>query len=169
MDGLVEKDLVHTDSVRTFAHNRLVVIAAKDRPLAVNGLQDLLKPEVRQISIGDPGSVPVGQYSVEVLTNQQLLDQVQGKLIYANNVRQVLQYVEQGEVDLGFVYATDVGISKQVKVHFTVPEEYHKPITYPIGVVKESQRREIATDFIEWVLSKQGRKVLQEYGFTPVQ
>lgn len=169
MDDLVEQELVQADSVRTFAHNRLVVIAPKDRSLTISGLPDLLQPEVHQISIGDPGSVPVGQYSVEVLTNQQLIDPIRDKLVYGNNVRQVLQYVERGEVELGIVYATDAAMSKEVKVLYTIPEEYHQKITYPVGVVKESPRGKIATEFIAWVGSIQGQKILQEFGFTPVQ
>lgn len=169
MEGLAEKDLLLPESVQTFARNQLVVIAPKNSSLTVADLNDVLQPDVKQIAIGDPGSVPAGQYSVEALTNQQIIESVQDKLVYTNNVRQAVQYVESGEVELGFVYATDAAISKQVKVLFAVPEESHAPITYPIGVIKESANQAVAMELIEWIQSKQGQKVLQEYGFTPVQ
>lgn len=169
VDTLVEKGFIEPESVQLFAYNRLVAVTPKDSPVKAESLEDLLQPEIRQIGIGDPGSVPAGQYSMEVLTNRELADELQDKLVYANNVRQVLQYVEQGEVELGFVYATDAAMSEGVTVSFTVPEADHQPITYPICVMKESAQGELAAEFAQWVLSEAGQKVLEEYGFTPAQ
>ncbi|AZR72110.1 molybdate ABC transporter substrate-binding protein [Anoxybacter fermentans] len=165
MESLLKKGLIATDSVTYFARNQLVVIGKKNSPLKITGPDDFLKAHIREISIGDPVTAPVGQYSVTSLKNLHIWEQIEKKLVFARNVRQVLQYVERGEVDLGFVYATDAAISEEVKVLYTIPQDTHHPILYPIGIVKESKNQDLAKKFIEWVLSPNGQEILARYGF----
>ncbi len=71
------------------------------------GFPDLAKPEVKKIAIGNPKTVPAGRYAMEVFNHFKIADAIQDKLVLAENVRQVLDYVARGEVDAGLVYQTD--------------------------------------------------------------
>ncbi len=164
MNALTEKGFM-ANPTNYFAKNRLVVIGPKDSQLKLNDLKDFLQEEIDEIGLGDPQTTPVGQYSADAINNLDLWESLQSKLIYGNNVRQVLQYVERGEVGLGFVYATDAAISEQVKVLYTIPEKSHNAILYPIGITKGSENIGLAAKFTEWVLSDVGQTILARYGF----
>lgn len=165
MDALLEKDLMVEDYVRIFARNRLVVVGRKDHSIQIKKLTDLQDERIKEIGMGNPKTVPAGQYTALALRELQLWDGLEDKLIYGNHVRQVLQYVAQGEVDLGFVYQTDLYHQQEVTKLYTVPELTHPPIQYPIGIVKESKQRELAEEFIQLVLSTTGQEILGRYGF----
>lgn len=163
MEALVVKGLVSGEEVISFAGNRLVVIANKDRKIVIDKLDELAGPAPGEICLGDPDTTPAGYYSKKVLQNLGIFEQVEEGLVYGRNVRQVLQYVESGEVDLGLVYATDTIASTEVTVIKTIPGVLHPQIVYPIGVVGKKTR--IKTDFIRWVISDKGQAILRKYGF----
>lgn len=96
MDALLEKGLIQRDSVQIFAENRLVIAGSKDRVYPLTEPTDLLRPEVSQLGIADPASAPAGHYAARALINLGLWDKLSDKLIYAGNVRQVLQHLELG-------------------------------------------------------------------------
>ena len=130
-----------------------------------------MKGDVKRISIGNPSSVPAGMYAEQVLRYFKVWDDVKGKLIFGESVRQVLDYVARGEVDAGVVFATDAKMRANEVVLITqAPGESHSPISYPIAVVKGTKNDKIANDFVGFVLSEDGRRILQKYGFrTPLQ
>ena len=95
-----------------------------------------------------------------------MLSSLKEKFIYTENVRQVLDYVVRGEVDAGVVYATDAATrSKEIRIIAIAPEASHKPVIYPIAVVKGSKSEADAKAFISLALSPEGKKILQKYGF----
>lgn len=169
MDVLLKQGLMQSKSVKTFAENRLVIAGLHDSSHRLIQPVDLLQREVSELGIADPATVPAGQYAVAALKSLGLWERLQAKLIYGGNVRQVLQYIERGEVDLGFIYLTDALVSKKVKVFYTLPTETHPLIEYPIGLVAESQNQKLGEKFLEWVLSDQGQKILMKYGFLTVE
>ncbi|MGC9003220.1 MAG: molybdate ABC transporter substrate-binding protein [bacterium] len=166
MDALEKKGLVVEGTRRNFAGNVLVLIVPSKSKLPIKSFADLEKPFVKRIAIGDPKTVPAGQYSEEVLENLRLWDKLKEKFVYAENVRQVLDYVARNEVDAGLVYLTDAFIRrKQVKIVGEAPKGSCKPVVYPIAVVKTSQNVPLAKDFVALVLSPEGQKILKKYGF----
>ena len=116
------------------------------------------------IALGTPESVPVGRYAKQVLEKAGLWQQLQPKFIYTQNVRQSLDYVFRGEVDAGFVYATDAAVSP-VKVRIALEVPLERPILYPIAAVKSSGNVNRAVDFIAFVRSSAGQAILAKYGF----
>jgi molybdate transport system substrate-binding protein len=120
---------------------------------------------VKRIAIGDPKSVPAGQYATEVFAHLGLTDQVGGKIIYASNVRQVLAYVERGEVDAGVVYATDAKqAGAKVRVVAVAPAGSHEAIEYPVVMIRGGHG-EKARKFLGFLKSEMGQKMLTRYGF----
>jgi molybdate transport system substrate-binding protein len=168
MDELDHRRLILPASRRIFARNVLVAIKPADSPLDLAKPADLLDPRVKKIVVGNPRTVPVGQYTEESLRALGLWDRLQPRLVFAENVRQALDYVARGEVDAGFVYATDAAIRRErVKEAFRPSEDSYRPVTYPVAVVKDSKHPALAQAFIELLVGAEGRAVLGRLGFQP--
>jgi molybdate transport system substrate-binding protein len=164
MDVLQQKNLVDSASRRNLLTNRLVLVVS-NRNLGITHLQSLKDIRVKRIAIADPRSVPAGQYSEEALKKQGLWNSLKPKFVLANNVRQVLQFVESGNVQAGLVYATDAKNSNKLKVVQVIPANLHTPIIYPIAVVKRSNNQTSARNFIQFLSSNQAKQIFQKYGF----
>jgi molybdate transport system substrate-binding protein len=164
MDKAVAANAIDAATRKDFAANRLVLVVPHDSKAAIHGPADLKADAVTRVAYGDPASVPVGRYTKAALEQQGLWDAVSAKGVLAQNVRQSLDYVVRGEVDAGFVFATDAAIVKdKVSVVATVPTP--KPITYPIAVVAGSKQPKDAAAFEAFVQSAEGRKILAGFGF----
>jgi len=165
MDELQKKDLIVADTRRDLLTNKLVLIVPADRSDAKE-LKDLTSASIERIAIGDPRSVPVGQYSEQVLTKLELMQDLQPKLVLGNNVRQVLQFVESGNAQAGIVYATDAKTSTKIKVVQVIDAKLHKPIVYPIAVLQKSSNQPSAKSYLEFLSSEPAKTVFEKYGFT---
>jgi molybdate transport system substrate-binding protein len=170
MDQLLQKGFVISSSKADFAKNSVVLIQPASSKIEIKKFEDLMKPEIKKVSIGNPQTVPAGRYAQEVLTHFKLWDGVKDRLIFAENVRQVLDYVARNEVDAGIVYLTDAKFKeKEVRIIATAPPESHKPVIYPIGIVKDSKNETSAKAFVSLILSEDGGKILRKYGFEPIR
>ena len=170
MDDLDSKGLVLRGTRVNFARNRLVLVVPAGSGLKVTSFVDLQKPEIKKIAIGNPKTVPAGRYAEEVLRHYGVRDSLRERLVFAENVRQVLDYVARGEVDAGMVYSTDAMTRpKEVTLVATAPEGSHKPILYPIAVIKGTKKENAARGLVSLVVSPEGRKILERHGFEPIQ
>lgn len=168
MDELEKAGLIVPSSRRAFARNALTVIKPTDSRIDISKPGDLLDPRVKRIVIGNPKTVPVGQYSEESLRAFGLWERVQPRLVLAENVRQALDYVVRGEVDAGFVYTTDAATRVgRVTEAFRPSEDTYRPIVYPAAVMAASRQRVLAQSFIDFLVSREGRMVLERLGFQP--
>jgi molybdate transport system substrate-binding protein len=165
MDTLAGKGTLVPGSRTNLATNTLVLIVPKDSR-SVTSLMSLKRPEVKRIAIGEPRSVPAGQYAEQVLQKLNLWNEVKPKLVYANNVRQVLAVVESGNADAGLVYTTDAKISAKVRVAVTADPSDHAPIVYPMAVLKQSKNANAARAFVQYLKGNQAKAVLRKSGFT---
>ena len=164
MDRADAQKLLTAGSRRNFVGNTLVMIVPGDSTLGLKAPVDLQRPEVKRVAIGNPASVPVGRYTKGSLETAKLWAAVEPKAVFAQNVRQALDYVARGEVEAGFVYATDAVIMKdKVKVVATVPTD--TAITYPIASVAGSPNPDAARKFLDFVLTPAAQAVLTRYGF----
>jgi molybdate transport system substrate-binding protein len=164
MDRAASQRLIVQSSRANFASNKLVLVTPGNSPLQIAALQDLARPEVQRIAVGTPETVPAGRYAKEALEKAGLWAQLTPKFIYTQNVRQALTYVFRGEVDAGFVYATDATASP-VKVRTAVEVALDRPIFYPIAAAKGFGNERRALEFIAFVRSPPGQAVLAKYGF----
>lgn len=164
MDALESKGLLLEGTRKDVVRNEVVLIVPKGSS-AVSSFRDLASSNVKQIALGLPAAVPAGQYAKEVLTNLGIYDAVRSKAIWAKDVRQVLTYVETGNVDAGIVYLTDAYSSSQVKVVAQAPETSHAPVIYPVAVIKGSKNPTAAKQFAAFLLSSEAGAVFQKYGF----
>ena len=166
IDEAESQGLILAGARADFALNSVVLVVPANAKTALNSFEGLNSAEIKKIAVGNPKSVPVGRYAEDVFNFYNILGSIRDKFIYAENVRQVLDYVARNETDAGVVYATDAAArSKEVKVAAAAPEPSHKPVVYPIAVVKGSKNEAGAKAFIALVLSDEGQAVLQKYGF----
>jgi molybdate transport system substrate-binding protein len=165
MDQLQAEKLIDDASERVIAKGELVLIVPADEQDAPTSFADLANPKYKGIAIGEPNSVPAGDYAMQTLRSLHLADAVKDRLQTAASVRQVLDYVERGEVDAGIVYHTDALTSKKVRIVAVAQASTHKPIEYPAAVIKSSKEHDEAQKFLDFLSSQEGRDVLERYGF----
>lgn len=166
MDALQQKDLLASGTRRKLLTNRLVLVVPASATSGITSLKSLTDNRVKRIAIGDPRSVPAGQYAEQALTKAGVWNQLKAKYVLATNVRQVLQFVEAGNADAGLVYLTDAKTTNKVKIVQTIPSTLHAPIGYPIAVLKNSRNPELSRSFVNFLFSGTARKVFTKYGFT---
>jgi len=164
MDDLAARGLIAPETRQNLLCNSLVLIAPRDSQL--RGFEGLADQSTKLIALGDPASVPAGQYGRQTLTALRLMDKLNAKLVLGKDVRQVLTYVETGNADAGIVYATDAEASRRVKIVAVAPESSHDPIVYPAAVVKASQNDASARKFIEFLRSPAAKAIFVKHGFT---
>ncbi len=153
-----------------FAANSVVLIVPAGSKTALRSFEGLIAGDIGKLAIGNPKTVPAGRYAEEVFNYYKLLPVIKDRFIFTENVRQVLDYVARGEVDAGVVYATDAAArTKEIKIVATAPVASHKPVIYPAAVIKGTKNETLAKAFISLLLSPEGQKILQKYGFKPVK
>ncbi|MBE9138675.1 molybdate ABC transporter substrate-binding protein [Nodosilinea sp. LEGE 07088] len=162
MDDLEAKGQLLEGSRRDLLRNAMVLIVPKDKT-TVADFTDL--DRVEKVAIGEPESVPAGQYAKDVLTTLNLYTALQPKLVFGKDVRQVLGYVATGNVDAGLVYATDALESEQVQVVATAPEDSHAPIIYPVAVVRDIEHTAAAQAFVDFLSSDRAIAIFRDHGF----
>ena len=155
--------IVPSSSVN-FAANSLVLIVPTQSELSLNSPQDLKNANVTHIAIGNPESVPVGRYAKASLTAADLYTALEPKFVLAESVTQALDYVARGEVQAGFVYATDAALRAD-KVKVATEVAGHKPITYPIALLAASKEKETGQAFLDFVKGEDGQAILGKFGF----
>ena len=164
MDAAQKQGLVAVADRKDFVRNQLVLIVPTDAKAVPTQLGDLTQAGFARIAIAHPASVPVGRYAQTALQAAQLWPAVQAKAIHTQNVRQSLDYVARGEVDAGFVYATDAALMKdKVKLAFEVPLQ--TAILYPIAKTTASGNAAAATSFIQYLATPAAQAILGQYGF----
>jgi molybdate transport system substrate-binding protein len=164
MDRGEKQTFILGSSRVNFAANKLLLVLPGDSNLKISTLAGLADPQVQRIAIGTPETVPVGRYAKGALEKAGLWEELKPKFIYTQNVRQSLDYVFRGEVEAGFVYLTDAATSP-VKVLTAMEVPVEQPILYPIAAVKGWGNQNRALDFIAFVRSEAGQKILGKYGF----
>lgn len=163
VDELKAKGLVGNEQSHILLRNRLALITPPDS--ALSSVAQLSAKQVKKIALGEPASVPAGQYAMQSLQAAGIFDSLRAKFVYAKDVRQVLAYVESGNVDAGFVYATDARNNTKVKVVETLSEVSHDPIVYPVAVIARGPRAAAARAFADYLSSADASAIFTGKGF----
>ncbi len=169
VDALQGKKLIVENTRKDLLCNKVVLIVPDDSTLGIKSFNDLTGDTVKKVSIGDPDSVPAGQYARDIFNEFGIMDALKSKLVLAGNVRQVLQYVESSNVDAGVVFLTDAKISKSVKVVADAPDDINKKVVYPVAVINTGKDRTAALAYETFLFSDQAGAVFDKYGFTVIK
>jgi molybdate transport system substrate-binding protein len=167
MNALEKEGLIDRTTRKKILADKLVLITPKGGE-KVKGFADLASPGVGKVAIGDPATVPAGEWAKETLVNLGLWDKVQPKLVLAKDVQQVKAYVETGSVDAGLVWRSTAVASPKVRIAAEAPAKAHRPIFFTGAVVGSSKEKETALDFLNYLASPEAAAVFARHGFTPL-
>ncbi|MDT8717420.1 molybdate ABC transporter substrate-binding protein [Clostridium sp. 19966] len=165
MDALSSKNLLLEDTKSNLLENDVVLVIPKDSSNSISDFKSLTDNSIKKVAIGEPSSVPAGQYGEEVLTKLGILDKVKAKAVYAKDVTTVLNWVETGNADAGIVYKTDALSSSKVKIAATAPSDSHKAVVYPVAVIKASKKADAAKEFLKYLSSSDSKTIFENAGF----
>ncbi len=130
--------------------NELVLVVRKD-------VQEVDLKNLKSLALANQ-QVPAGKYAVAALKNLGV--SLPERVIYGNNVRDVLSKVSHGGAEAGVVYATDVLLDAEVKVNFRFPLESHPQIIYTIGLLTKDGEKLFKIFQEPWVT-----EIAKKHGF----
>ena len=163
IDQLEQKGLIVPGTKAIYARGRIAMWTTGDSPLQIRTIGDLVSPEVKRIAIANPDHAPYGLAAQQALQKAGIWEAVKPKLVYADNIRQTLQYAETGNVDVAIVA---LSLSQQSKGRWTlIPEEMHQPIDQGLAVIKGTRNETASRAFASFITGPRGREILARYGF----
>lgn len=163
VDDLAEKNLVLPDTVALYARGRIVLAVNKDSGVSAVTLEDLLSDDITHIAIANPEHAPYGIAAKEALISAGVWDQLEDKIVYGENVRQTLQFVQTGDAQVGIVA---LSVANVPEITWTlIDDSLHNPLNQALGVVASSQHADAAREFAEFINGEMGRPIMQKYGF----
>ena len=167
MDTLETEGYIDTETRQDLLTNTLTLIATTEKADVVT-MDNLTSDEIGTIAVGEPETVPAGKYASQVFDNMGITSDLDGKLVYAKDVRAVLNYVESGDADCGFVYRTDAMLLDEEAgvIIGDVKDGLHDPIVYPAAILLDAPQADYAADFYEFLQSDFAKEVFEKYGFT---
>ncbi len=168
MNALQDGGLIIESSRRNLLNNKVVLIVPANSTLVIDDFTDLTNNAVQKIAIGDPEFVPAGSYAKQALELLGIYETISEKLILGSDVRQVLAYVESGNVDAGIVYSTDAAITDGVKIAADGPAEINDKIVYPVAIIKSSKVAAAAQAYIDFLGESEAAAIFSRYGFSVV-
>ena len=167
IDTLKAKGMLLEGTRRDLLRNGIVLIVPEGSTLGISNFQDLLKPEVKRVALGEPVTVPAGRYCARsphaprnLRSGEREGGACEGCKAGAST------YVETGDVDAGIVYTTDALSSSKVRIVAKAPANSHKPVIYPVAVIKTTKNPAAAKAFEDFLSSSQGRAIFEKYGFS---
>jgi molybdenum ABC transporter, periplasmic molybdate-binding protein len=167
MKALTDKGLILTDTEKDLLVNTIVLIVPANSTLGLSSFEDCLTDKVKTVALGEPESVPCGQYAQQIFTKLNGWDKIKAKTSFGSDVKQVLSWVETGNTDCGVVYATDVvSAADKVKTVCEAPEGTYDKVVYPAALVKATKNRELAQSFLDYLSSGDAKTVFEKNGFT---
>lgn len=164
MDELQEEGLIDEESREDLLGNTLTLVASKEKADKVT--RDALTTDaVESIAIGEEETVPAGKYAMQVLDKLKITSKVKDKIVKAKDVKAVLNYVDTGNADCGFVYKTDAMLADSAKIIADVDANLHDPIVYPAAMMKDSKQAEATANFYKYLQDDFAKQTFEKYGF----
>ena len=169
MKALDEEGMIASDTIVNLLENKIVLIVPTGSDSKIDSFEKI--GDAASIALGDPESVPAGQYAKEALTNLNVWDSIQDKVSFGTNVTEVLNQVAAASADAGIVYATDAASkADQVTVVAEAPEgSREKKVIYPVAVVKATTHEDAAKAFVDFLQTPEAIAVFESYGFVAAE
>lgn len=166
MEALSQKSLLLEETKKNLLGNTVVLVVPSNSSAGISDFKDATTDKIKKIALGEPTTVPCGQYAEEIYKTEGVLDKVKSKAIYGKDVTTVLTWVESGNADAGVVYGTDAKASTKVKVAAVASKDLYKtPVVYPVAVLKASKNQDASKEFLKYISGSKGKAVFEKYGF----
>jgi molybdate transport system substrate-binding protein len=165
LERLKRQNLVIGDSIQTYALGRIVLAVNRESGIKAAGLDSLRNPDIRTVAIANHVHAPYGLAAKEALVRSGLWQELLPKIVFGENVRQTLQFIQTGNAEAGIV-ALSIANVPQVS-YFLIDEELHSPIEQALAIVKDAKNKADARAFIAYINSPESHSIMREYGFLP--
>lgn len=165
MDQLQGKNLIQPGTRRNLLGNELVLIVNKESPANISSFRDLTKTQVKQFGLGEPKTVPAGQYGQQVLESAGIWDEVKDKAVLTKDVQVILTYVETKNVEAGIVFSTVAATSDKVKIVARAAAGTHEEIVFPGAIISSTKQPKAAEEFLSYLSGPEAVQVFEKYGF----
>jgi len=165
MRNLEEQGLIYGES-RNVVRNTVALIVPADSDIEIESFEDVALDIVGIVGVGDPEAMPIGRFAQEVFVYFGVADEVYAKAVIASDVRQILTWVELGEVDAGVVFTTDAITTDDVRIIEIADPAFHSPSINPVGIVADSPHIEEAQKFVDFLFSSTARAIFESHGFS---
>ena len=165
MRTLEDRGFIHGQS-RNLVTNRVALIVPSGSTSGIRGFADVTDDSIRLVGVGDPVAMPIGTFAYNIFTALGIAEEVYQKAVLANEVRQLLTWVEMGEVDAGVVFMTDAITTDRVRVVELADPALHTPSINPVGVVSDRPHIQEATSFVDFLFTNEARAIFERHGFS---
>lgn len=163
VDDLAKKNIVVPDTVALYARGRIALVVNRDSGISALTLEDLRSDAITHIAIANPEHAPYGLAAKEALISAGVWEAIEEKIVFGENVRQTLQFVQTGDAQAGIVA---LSVANVPEVSWTlIDDSLHNPLDQALAVVAGSSHQEEANEFAEFINSEKGRTIMQKYGF----
>lgn len=163
IDRLAARSALVAESRTLYAQGRIVLATPKDAGRKLGQLRDLLDPGIRRIAIANPLHAPYGKAAEQAMRKVGVWDTLKSKLVYGENVRQTLQFIQVGGVDAGIVA---LSVANVREIEWTlIDARLYAPLNQAAAVVTRSRRPDLARAFIRFVVGPEARPIMKNYGF----
>lgn len=162
IESLDKKGLVIPQTKRVYAIGRIALAVPKGS-VKISSLQELARSDIKNIAIANPAHAPYGIAAKEAMEKMGIWEKVKDRIVYAENIRQAMQYVETGSVDAAIV-ALALCIGSDIDYHL-IPQELYSPIEQSMAVIKGTKNEKAAKEFEDYISGPKGSAILERYGF----
>ena len=169
MNALQDEDLINTNTRVDLLENKVVLAVPEGNPADIQSFEDIGTDRCKRIALGNE-DVPVGSYSVEILTNLGILDELESgnKITYGSNVKEVTTQVKEAAADCGIVYATDAFSAGLETVDQATAEECG-PVIYPAALTASTEHADEAQAFLDYLTTDDAAAIFASVGFAMVK
>lgn len=169
MNALEEENLINADTRVDLLENKVVLAVPEGNPADIQSFEDIGTDQCKLIALGNE-DVPVGSYSVEILTNLGILDELESsnKITYGSNVKEVTTQVKEAAADCGIVYATDAYSAGLETVDEATADECRQVI-YPAALTASTAHAEEAQAFLDYLSTDDAAAIFESVGFAMVK
>lgn len=164
IDDLEAQGLIIPDTKTRYARGRIALWTRADSPLTLDQIEDLADPDVERVAIANPEHAPYGIAAREAIQNAGIWDEVEPKLVFAENVAQTLTLADTGNVDAAIV-ALSLSVQSNGRWKM-ISDTLHTPLDQALAVISGTSHEQAARQFATFVNSATGRSIMEKYGFT---
>lgn len=169
MNALEEENLINSDTRIDLLENKVVLAVPEGNPADIQSFEDIGTDKCKLVALGND-DVPVGSYSVEILTNLGILDELESsnKITYGSNVKEVTTQIKEASADCGIVYATDAYSAGLETVDEATADECRQVI-YPAALTASTAHAEEAQAFLDYLSTDDAAAIFESVGFAMVK
>ena len=169
MNALQDEDLINTGTRIDLLENKVVLAVPEGNPADIQSFEDIGTDKCKLVALGND-DVPVGSYSIEILTNLGILGELESgnKITYGSNVKEVTTQVKEAAADCGIVYATDAYSAGLETVDQATAEECRQVI-YPAALTASTAHAEEAQAFLDYLTTDDAAAIFESVGFAMVK